>query len=376
MGKGATALGILLVFVLLGIVIFCVMEATGTDSRASRSGSARQVAPKDPAAGFSRPAPRRIKPAGRTTRSSRRASSSRNSAAARKAKSHRVITGRTSQKRRRVPPPAVSPARSPAAAPTTPFSRLRPQKSPAAQTPANSSSRKPGPLAANPTGGTKKRPSGPSHVAPISISSTDSGVYRSSWPSLEPRNPLEPLPRPTVYSPPAPGTPPASPRNAISPAKRDKRPVPSPRPRFVPHTVKEGDSLWQLAETYLHDGSKWREIVKANPGLSKDGSSLRVGQKIRIPLDIEEKKPDAPPKPTIKGAQLYTIEEGDTLWDLAKYFYGDPSMPVMKEILAANPGLDPDVLPLGRRIQLPPIPGKGPKRVPGTSNSLSAVEIK
>ena len=432
MGKGATALGILLVFVLLGIVIFCVMEATGTDSRPGATGKARRTARRDPVSKFSKPTSSRIKRAGRTVRTSHhRNPSSRNSTSVRKTKPHRAATGRTPG---RTGLTSISSRRTvKRTAPATSPSGIRPRK--AAPGPAASNfatAAKPGSPAPTPAGGPRIRPAdhssttfpksriksanpvlghsitgrkektpfygkietgkpktdskpgtekdsgtaGIGHVAAISFSSGSTGVYRSSWPALEPRNPLETLPRSTARSPSVPSAEPSTPRNAISPSKENGRSDSSARPRFVTYTVKEGENLWRIAETYLHDGARWREILKANPDLSKDGSSLRAGQKIRIPLGVEKKKPKSPPVPTIKGARLYTIEEGDTLWDLAKYFYGDPSMSVMKEILAANPGLDPDVLPVGRKIQLPPIPGKGPKRKSRTADSLSTAEIK
>ena len=46
------------------------------------------------------------------------------------------------------------------------------------------------------------------------------------------------------------------------------------------YMVKKGDSLWQIAQKYLGDGSRYPEIVKLNQ-LGKNG--IRVGQKIKLP---------------------------------------------------------------------------------------------
>lgn len=47
------------------------------------------------------------------------------------------------------------------------------------------------------------------------------------------------------------------------------------------HMVKKGDTMWDMAEKYLGNGRRWREIAKAN-GM-KSGWDLRVGKSIKIP---------------------------------------------------------------------------------------------
>ena len=51
-------------------------------------------------------------------------------------------------------------------------------------------------------------------------------------------------------------------------------------PAATVHTVKHGDTLWQIAETYLGKGSRYTEIVKLN-GLKSN--VLYTGQKLQIP---------------------------------------------------------------------------------------------
>lgn len=47
------------------------------------------------------------------------------------------------------------------------------------------------------------------------------------------------------------------------------------------HTVKQGDTLWDLADKHYGDGSKWPEIAKAN-GVT-DPRKLQIGQNLTIP---------------------------------------------------------------------------------------------
>lgn len=47
------------------------------------------------------------------------------------------------------------------------------------------------------------------------------------------------------------------------------------------HTVAPGETLYAIARQHLGDGSRWRDLIDANPGLSPD--ALAVGQVIRVP---------------------------------------------------------------------------------------------
>lgn len=67
--------------------------------------------------------------------------------------------------------------------------------------------------------------------------------------------------------------------------------------------------------------------------------------------------PPAPPAPLTPltppatAGGTYTIKKGDTFIKIAREVYGDPSR--MKDIAAANPGVDPRKLKVGQTIILP-----------------------
>lgn len=101
--------------------------------------------------------------------------------------------------------------------------------------------------------------------------------------------PAEPAPAPPAAPAPVPPAAPAEPAPAPAPPPAAAEPAPAPAPaepappatQPVSHTVAAGDSFWTLAEKYYGDGSKWRLIADANPGVATHG--LQLGMVLVIP---------------------------------------------------------------------------------------------
>lgn len=66
---------------------------------------------------------------------------------------------------------------------------------------------------------------------------------------------------------------------APPPAVTIDAPPPGPTPRQ--HTVRAGDTLWELAQRYYHDGNRWRDLAAANA--IRDPRRLAVGQVLTVP---------------------------------------------------------------------------------------------
>ena len=57
----------------------------------------------------------------------------------------------------------------------------------------------------------------------------------------------------------------------------------SPEPKQdESYTVQAGDSLWTIAKRYYGDGSKYKELAKANPDITNP-NLIHSGQSIVIP---------------------------------------------------------------------------------------------
>ncbi len=121
------------------------------------------------------------------------------------------------------------------------------------------------------------------------------------------------------------------------------------------YTVKQGDTLWKIAESQLGDGERWQEIAGAND-IPIDNPAVEIGQELTIPggaiseptleptieptieptpeekVVIEELTEETPE--TATGQQTYVVKHGDTLWGIAKEVYGDGAR--WHEIFDAN----------------------------------------
>lgn len=124
------------------------------------------------------------------------------------------------------------------------------------------------------------------------------------------------------------------------------------KPAHITHEVKRGEFLWSLSERYLGDGSRWREIARANPGVDPD--ELRVGQHLRIPVpataadhDGGRGQADALRGDTIK------VERGDNLSEISEDLYGSERH--WPELYQSNRDQidDPDLIEPGQVLLLP-----------------------
>ena len=135
-------------------------------------------------------------------------------------------------------------------------------------------------------------------------------------------------------------------RNTATPS----RPV-APRREFNKVVVEEGDSLWRLAERHLGSGIAYKRIIEANKGLTEN-TVLSAGLVLKIPVNTEKKSTAAPAAIAVaRSGRSYQIQDGDSLWRIASDQLGDGTR--WKEIESANPGVNLQVLSIGKVIQLP-----------------------
>lgn len=145
------------------------------------------------------------------------------------------------------------------------------------------------------------------------------------------------------------------------------------------YTVKEGDTLFLIAEKYYQDGYKYEELVKANNLSNAD--SIVVGQVLEIPkLETADASPEATPTATPEvsttpipspeavektevstpvadfGAAIngntYTVAEGDWLSTIAARAYNGNVLAYQK-IAQANNISNPDFITPGMVLTIP-----------------------
>jgi nucleoid-associated protein YgaU len=113
-------------------------------------------------------------------------------------------------------------------------------------------------------------------------------------------------------------------------------------------TVERGDSLWKLAQQNLGRGSRWHELLAANPSIV-DPSHLAAGTKIVVPpetLSLNSRKSDT------KSDTKMVVKKGDTLTKIAQAQYRRAT--AWRCIALANPEIiDPDRIYEGRQLLLP-----------------------
>jgi nucleoid-associated protein YgaU len=162
-------------------------------------------------------------------------------------------------------------------------------------------------------------------------------------------------------------------------------PKPEPQPKTAPipaasneYVVQKGDSLARIAAEKLGSEKRWNEILTLNPGL--EPRNLGVGKTIHLPdasgtslakatakkEPASDKKIAGLSKPDAKKAtketaketsspksstSVYVVQKGDHMTTIAQKVLGDARR--WKEIVAANPGIDPNKIAVGDKLKLP-----------------------
>ncbi len=138
------------------------------------------------------------------------------------------------------------------------------------------------------------------------------------------------------------------------------------------YDVQPNDSFWTISEKIYGTGSYFEALEELNRGKAVDGQ-LKVGQNILTPdaSELEKKFPGKCPKENhrevlqnrnatlvsarnLRGTRNYTVVEGDTLFDIARYELGKASR--WAEIYELNQnvlGKDFDYLIPGTELALP-----------------------
>jgi len=126
----------------------------------------------------------------------------------------------------------------------------------------------------------------------------------------------------------------------------------SPTPAAVPAepvtvTVREGQSLWSLADEY---GTSVEAIMEAN---DLDGTLLRTGQRLVIPAEgtlVQAQPVKKAPAKLKPGTRVVAIRlyEGQTLWDVSQA-YGT----TIEEIVDLNGLSNADLVRAGQQLRVP-----------------------
>lgn len=135
------------------------------------------------------------------------------------------------------------------------------------------------------------------------------------------------------------------------------------------YTVSEGDSLWTIAQKHYKSGYNWVTIQKANSLVNPD--DIAVGQTLILPLadPIEVGQITATSTELVTPKHsTYTVQHGDTLWNIALREYGNPY--VYPGIAEGNNLPDPNMVEAGTILRLVPQDSDPTLVLPVTPNTI------
>lgn len=137
--------------------------------------------------------------------------------------------------------------------------------------------------------------------------------------------------------------------------------------RPVIHYVKDGETLWAIAQQYYGDGGKWALIAKHNRDRLLAGNNVREGIRLQIPNRVVEATRDggnaiagntthAGNPATRSTGRIITVKSGDNLTRLAQKHLG--SVKHVGLILKANRDKirNANQIRVGMKLRLPVVP--------------------
>jgi nucleoid-associated protein YgaU len=146
------------------------------------------------------------------------------------------------------------------------------------------------------------------------------------------------------------------------------------------YTLKKGDSYYSIAKQELGNAARWKEIEKLN---NIPAEELRVGKTIKLPSK-EAAVTSITKSPTLDNTsssdgRVHVVASGETLMDISKKHYGTTAK--WKDIIKANPGVDPEGLRVGQKLNLPDIAGASPtsstnSAIPGTTETSGTYTVQ
>ena len=137
---------------------------------------------------------------------------------------------------------------------------------------------------------------------------------------------------------------PSAPREPGTSVLRVRPEVATPNAATVLRKVERGDSWWKLAEIYLGNGARWRELRGMNPTRTNRPELLLLGSTVLVPTRVVGRGTPV--------AKSVTVQKGDTLWGLAREHLGRGA--AWKCLAETNPELgEPTRLQIGQRVMMP-----------------------
>lgn len=121
----------------------------------------------------------------------------------------------------------------------------------------------------------------------------------------------------------------------------------------ITYTVMPGDTLGKIAAKYFGNANMWRKIYADNGDVIKNPDKIRVGQKLRIILEVQAAgKEETSNAGSVSNAN-YVVQAGDNLWKIAKKAYGQGYY--WKKVYEANQKVisNPGSIRVGQNLYIP-----------------------